>query len=232
MMEKIKEKFYEIFRIKKDNREKVVSVSANADEEKIAKKQVTEENKILKNILIGCLIAIIILVFFVLFFYSINRFEHREVKFTIDTKTMRGKVLYKTSFPLYSEDNKHVADYNFFIRNDPRKLENIPFDGELVLLENMVINSTESFNCDGDGLIAVANLLNPLRVLDVNVIKDENATCDEDGKYMFVQIQNGNTTGIEQFGPACYNLNVNNCEILDVTERFMVEIFVKVGSGL
>ena len=29
-----------------------------------------------------------------------------------------------------------------------------------------------------------------------------------------------------------YNLNVNNCEILKVTERFMVEAFVEVNKNI
>ena len=58
-------------------------------------------------------------------------------------------------------------------------------------------------------------------------MKDENASCDAEGEYMFIQIEEGEETNVEQFGPSCYKLIVSDCEILPVTERFMIEMFVK-----
>ena len=116
--------------------------------------------------------------------------------------------------------------YNIYLRNDPRKL-NVPVDNKINFKENMVINMTEDFNCNGDGIIALANLVKLSELMDIRVIKDPNASCDAEGRYMFVQIQEGDETSIEQFGPACYNLNINNCEILEVTEQLMLEIFFR-----
>ena len=49
---------------------------------------------------------------------------------------------------------------------------------------------------------------------------------------MFVLIQESNRTSIEQFGPACYNINIKNCEILKGTERFMIDTFVEINKIL
>ena len=49
---------------------------------------------------------------------------------------------------------------------------------------------------------------------------------------MFVKLQEANKTSIEQVGPACYNININNCEILEGTERFMIETFVEINKKL
>ena len=91
----------------------------------------------------------------------------------------------------------------------------------------MVIESEEGFNCDGRGIIAVKNLITLYDVVGIDVLKDETASCPEGEEYMFVRIQNGNETSIEQFAPSCYNININNCEILEGTERFMIETFVE-----
>ena len=128
---------------------------------------------------------------------------------------------------MYSKTGAHVADYNFYIRNDPRKLEEVPFEGDLHILDLMVFNTTEDFNCDGDGVIGVANLVKLYQFLETKIMRDENATCDSQGRYMFLNIQPGEETKVTKVGPSCYNLEVNDCEILEVTERFMIETFVK-----
>ena len=58
-------------------------------------------------------------------------------------------------------------------------------------------------------------------------MKDPKADFDPEGRYVFIKIQPGDTTSIEQTGDYCYNLNVNNCEILKVTERFLVETLIE-----
>ena len=41
-----------------------------------------------------------------------------------------------------------------------------------------------------------------------------------------------NETSIEKFGPRCYNVNINNCEILRATERLMLESFIEINKLL
>ena len=221
-----------------EKREKDKELTSKKEDEKITsdckekpatKKEIEVQNKMLRNFFIGIGAFILVIVLVVLFVNSIKHFEYKEVKFNI---VKEGKIIfYNTAFPMYhSVTGQHVADYNFYIRNDPRKLEKIPFNGELVLLDNLVINMTGDFHCDGDGIIAIANLVKLYEVIGTQVMKDENATCDSLGRYMFIQIQPGDETSIEQFGPACYKINVNNCEILEATERFMAETFVKINN--
>ena len=140
-------------------------------------------------------------------------------------------IFYKTAFPYWSQGE--YVPYNIYIRNDPRKLDDIPFEGNLTFGKifkdgsyRFILNSSEEFDCDGDDIIAIANLVN-LKALNIKVAKDVNATCDSDGRYMFVNIQKGETSEIKQVGEACYELYVADCEILEVTERLMVEIFVR-----
>jgi hypothetical protein len=44
---------------------------------------------------------------------------------------------------------------------------------------------------------------------------------------MLVNVVNSTQTNIEQKGTSCYQINVNNCEVLKATEKFMIEVLVK-----
>ena len=190
------------------------------------KKQLKTENKILKNFFLGILVVIILCFVVFLIVNQSKNFEYEGVKFKIVKEG--DLVLYQTSIPVVYEGKE--VPYNFYLRNDPRRLENIPFEGEISLAQILVINSTEGFNCDGDGIIAMANLLNLYKISGINVIKDDNATCDSEGQYGFMKLQEGNETKIEKFGPACYNIYINNCEILQALERLMIESFIEINK--
>lgn len=226
---KSKEKVCEIFKIEK-NGEKTIK-TCGTEETKIANKgQIKSENKMLRNFLIWLGIVVLVFIAVFLIINLTKHFEYRGLNFNV---IKEGEIIfYNAAFPMYSPiTGKHVADYNIYIRNDPRKLEDIPFEGEVKLAEILVINST-GFNCEGDGIIAVQNFVQVFEALEVKVVKDPNATCDYLGRYMFVKLQPGDVTSIEQTGPACYNFNIDSCEILEVTERFIVETLVEVNKLL
>ena len=194
----------------------------------LTKKQIKKENKILRNIFIGIGIIIILIVGLMLFFNSVRHFTYEGVKFEV---VQKGELtLYNTKLPVY-KSGQDYADYNFFLRNDPRELD-VKFEGGITFKKDVVLNSEESFNCDGYGIIAIANLKQLYEVLGSKVIKDENASCDSLGRYMYINLKQGNETKIEQVGFACYNIIINDCEILEGTEKFMVETFIKANEQL
>ena len=197
------------------------------DEPKISKKELERQNKTLKNIFIGLGIFVFVIIIVSLSINSAKHFEYKGVEFNV---IKEGEIIfYNAVFPIYNRiTGKHIIDYNIYLRNNPKKLENIPFEGEVILRKDTVINSTKDFNCDGDGMIAIGNLVQVLETFGTKVVKDPEAGCDAlKGQYVFIQIREGNETSIEQFAPTCYNLYVNNCEILEVTEKFIVELLVK-----
>jgi len=197
-------------------------------EKRIRKKeQIKSEDKILKNLFIGLGIAIIAIVLIVLISNFAKNFEYEGVKFKIIKEG--DLILYQTSIPVIYQEKR--VPYNFYFRNDPRDLgKDIPFEGEIELKQILVLNSTEDFNCGGDGIIAVANLLNLYKISGIDVIKDDEAVCDSEGRYAFMKLQAGNETSIEKFGSACYNVNINNCEILKALERMMLESFIEINK--
>lgn len=218
------------------------SVKEEVKEPVSKEEQIKAQNKILRNILIGIAAFMAGIFLFVIISHSLSRFEYQGVKFEIVRFCDAGPpclVTYRTSLPIKT-DGKNTfvvkpseknADYNFYLRNDPRKLD-VNFTGDLVLKGNMVLNSESDFTCDGKGAIAAANLIQLYEVLGTKVINDENASCDLLGRYMFVQVKPGNQTSVKQFGPGCYNIDIKDCEILEGTEKLMIETFIKVNKDL
>ncbi len=225
--------------VKKSLQEAKEEARGNSSREEQEKSQ----NKILRNILIAIGILMAGVILFMIISYSLSRFEYRGVDFEIVRFCDAGPpclVTYRTSLPVKVLDNATAiivspeekdTDYNFYLRNDPRELD-VDFNGALHFGKIMVLNSEDAFTCNGKGAIAAANLVQLYSVLRTKVINDKNATCDPLERYVFVVVKPGNETRIEEFEPSCYNIYINNCEILEGTERFMIETFVKVNEGL
>lgn len=221
------EKVSEIFEIEKKGKEKIVKKSGNLPLKNITKKELDKENKILRNVLIGIGIILLIVIIITLVVYNSKTIEYKNVEFKkIDYS---GLILYHTSFPL-TYNNKSVI-YNEYLRINPRKtVANVPFEGELAAKDTMVINFEDEFICNGDGVISVVNLRDLYQIIGIKVMTDPNATCDVYGRYMYLNILSGNETKVVQTNTYCYNLYVKDCEILDVTERFMIETLSKINA--
>ncbi len=216
--------------MEKETKEEISNPDGEISEEKNTEEETKKENKIFRGILITMIGFVLMFGAFYFIIHSTNNFSYEGVTFAIDKTAMTGRAVYRTSLPVvYNGTN---TNYNFYLRGDPRALKNINFTGDLVLEKNVVLNMTNDFNCNGDGIIAIANLQNLYNVIGSSIIRDENASCDSKGRYMFVKIREGNETRIEQFGFSCYNIYVKNCEILPATERFMVETLSKVNQAL
>jgi hypothetical protein len=225
-----KEEVSEIFEVEKDGKEKIVEAHGMEEEKTESKDQLKKEKKIF---LIVILAMVGFVALFAVTYFISDSFNHLTVEgvaFTVDKTTMTGKTLYRTFIPVNYNGSK--ANYNFWLRENPQKTNKIPFNGTLLIMRNMVLNQTENFNCDGDGIIGVANILKLYNVLGVNVISDKNATCDSMERYVFLNIKAGNETRIVQTGKTCYEIQVKGCEILPATERYMIETFIQANNYL
>ncbi|MCL5018458.1 MAG: hypothetical protein M1416_01675 [Candidatus Pacearchaeota archaeon] len=230
-----KEKVCEIFEVEKNGEEKIVKSCGIEEEKAPSENQIKKEYKTFKIIIITMLGFILMFLAVLWLINYLNNVNVGGVIFEIDRNAMAGKTLYRTSLPVKGGGmtGEVTADYNFWLRNDPRKLdENIPFQGVLRLRKENVINLEEDFNCEGYGIIAIANLLKLYQIIGGNVIKDENASCDLLGRYGYINILKGNETYIDKSGPACYNIYIKDCEILEGTERFMLEMFIETNKQI
>jgi len=213
------------------NKKKEINKSKGG-EPKISKKELKVQNKILRNVFIGLGVFVSVIIIVALSINSMKHFEYEGVDFNVIKEG--DLIFYNAVFPIHSITGKHIADYNVYLRNNPFELKEVTFDGEVVLREDAVVNMTKNFNCEGDGIIAIANLVQVLEKFGTKAIKDPEAGCDIKGAYTFIQIREGDETSIESFGPpeaSCYNFYVKDCEILEVTEKFIVNLLVKARKG-
>ena len=134
----------------------------NEIEGKSNKNILEKERKQLRNVLLGLGVFVILIVLAVFFINSIKSFEYKGTKFDIVREG--DLILYNTKVALFNENGEHYQNYNFFLRNDPRKSK-VDFNGELELKKLAVINSSGEFNCNGDGIIAVLNLRQLMKFL-------------------------------------------------------------------
>jgi len=220
---KKQEEVCEIVEIK--DKKKQVKFCGKQEEAVSKKGQVKKENKMLRNILIVLGILIVLFIVVIYLFNTAGSFDYRGVKFKM--VKMGDLLLYNTKIPLVSQN----TNYNFYLRNDPRDIEEqVPFDiqQDFIVYKNIVIQSEgeEEFKCEGYGLVATANLISLYKVLGADVIKDENASCDPEHRYMHISLKDGEETRIEQESKSCYTIYIADCEILEGTERMMNEIFV------
>ncbi|MDP2628501.1 MAG: hypothetical protein Q8P15_01230 [Nanoarchaeota archaeon] len=206
------------------------------EEENKEELQRAREDKQLKIFFVGISLVVVAIFVVILVIHGFKNFEQGGVTFNVVKfcDTQPCLTTYQTSFPVLSEGKP--AEYNIYLRNDPRKLkEEIPFEGVITLdipLKQVIVNISdeEIIDCNKDGGIAIGNLNKIFTISGMKVGKDVNATCDPQGRYMFIQIGPGNSTIVEQTGPACYTISVDNCEILKGTERFMVETFERINK--
>jgi len=188
--------------------------------------QIKKNNKLLIGIL--SLLGLILLSFFT-GYYLINSqksFDYKGVEFNI---IQEGKlVFYNTQVPIYDNRGEKISAYNFYLRTDPRKLGKMNFNETIIPMKLMAINYSEEMSCSGYGIIALTNIINLYELIGTKITLDKNATCDSQGRYMFLNFQKTNETSIEKFGKNCYNFNVKDCDIFPPTERLMLDTFIKI----
>lgn len=187
-----------------------------------------EQNKTLAMVFMWIGVAILVFIAVYYFVNSLDYVTYHGVRFK---EAKQGQItFYETTFPMYRNGTK-VADYTFYLRTNPLKIQEVPFNGNLSVQKLVVFNPNDDLNCNGDGIIGVANIVQNLYpYLNVEVIRDVNATCDAQGRYSLINIKVANSTSIEQVGNSCYNINVANCEILPATERYMLEVFDRLNE--
>jgi hypothetical protein len=218
----------EIFNIKKDGEEKTIRKEITEEDKPAPKEQIKKESKIFIGVVI--VMASFVLMFLIgyIIINSINHFQEEGVKFQL---IKMGKLaFYRTTLPVMYNNSK--ADYSFYLRTNPKVLVNVPFNGKIIAKKDMVIAMKDDFRCEGDGVIAAANLVKLYEFIGTKVVRNESFGCDPAGRYMYVNIKAGNETRIVQYGPICYDIEIKDCEILKGTEKFMFETFVEMNKKL
>jgi hypothetical protein len=220
---KKKEKVCETFEITGGKKEKEQISCGEIEVKEGSKSQQKKLNKTFGIVLI--FIGFLVFVFF-FFMYLSNKSNEVSYKDVTYSKVRDGKMdFYHTDFPSVIDGEK--VTYNVYLRNNPLKTAKKVYlnESDLVWKNLVVVNfSSTGTECNGYTLVAQANFNQILKDgMGLTVGRDENASCDSLGRYMYFDMVSGNETKIEKFGPSCYRLEYTDCEALFVTERVLIE---------
>jgi len=215
---------------KKPKKEPVKSKKKVSKESKEEKKLPVnnQENKILKMIFLTVTFVLIIMAGMYFYVQAQNTFHYKNIEFG---KNVIGDItFYETKTLSMASDG---TLFGFRLRTRPSVLENIPFknveDLRLMKVNGYTYEENKSFNCEGDGIIAMANLQRIFEKQGMTLIRDPNSGCDPEGRYNYFTLKYGDSTQIKEVGPNCYDIVIsgddNQCQILQATEKLMVEVY-------
>jgi len=219
----MKEKKQEKNKVKKERGKKVGKPKEKVEPINNQKKNQDKESKLIKKVIIICGIVLVLVLFSYAFYNSLRFHNYKGVEF--ETVNYGELILQQTSIPVIYQGSE--VPYNFYLRTPIPKLKKVPFKNlenfYLMKISGFRLDST--FDCDGDQTIALANLANLHTQMGIQFVQDQNATCDE--RYNLFILKEGNKTEINEIQPNCYEVLINNCEILPATEKIMLEMFVR-----
>jgi hypothetical protein len=153
-------------------------------------------------------------------------FSKEESGGIVEYKTLLGYAVGGESRPLTLQ-----------LRTDPEKLEKIPADADIKLLKNTLVSlAPEIVNCSNiyPTLIDLSMTLTTfgttpkIATTDRDLAIEKNVTladCRSSLNQTVIILQRGNQTQVVQefFFTNCYYIEVNNCEIREGYERFLLE---------
>ena len=187
--------------------------------------------------LIFVFMAILIAAIFLSYWFSreIKQFNYAGLEF--EKVKIGSLVLYQTKFPLRDVTGDIAKYMPFYFREDPRKLKGMQVEGNIRLKTNVAIAANADIveKCP-DSILSGTSLalyLNNLGITsfgattnktEAEEYKRNYVNCNNTEKYSILIFQNGNESKIKKEGD-CYMLYVKNCEIMNVTERFMIGVY-------
>lgn len=208
------------------------------DEGPVTKK--SNKNTQLAIILFFLAIIIIAVLVSIFFMNSSQKFVYNKLDFT---KTKTGDIVFYTaSVPLTNSEGQVYGEYQLRLREDPRKQEPIPVnisDGQILFNRKNVTY----ISLKGDGPICENNVISVVSLTDFlynfggidikgaldneSLALTENltfASCVNNPNNTVISVSPGNVTEITKINNNCYVLKYKDCEINNVTERFVTAI--------
>jgi hypothetical protein len=191
-------------------------------------------------VLMACVLLIVVFVPLIKYQF-INKFVYAELEFQ---KTQADDLLfYSTRIPVSDAFNTKIIG-TFFInfRNDPRKLKDVETDIKTGIptfnkKEVVYISTGEMTRNCAEGTAAVLTLsgfLKQFALMNVSgAISDEKIAIENNFPYIdcensklntVINLIEGNETKITQVNSNCYTLEFKDCEVMKVSEKFILEI--------
>lgn len=179
----------------------------------------------------------------------INKFDYKGMEFQ---KTKLGDlVFYSVKFPVVSATGQVTGDYSMNFRNDPRKLEEIPSNipnNEITFIKRSVggynpvyISLNPNMELCEDTNLALITFSGFLRDSGLEVrsaTTNKNYSEEMDIPYKdcgfssdtIIKIDSADESSISKIMDNCYDIKYKDCEIIEVTERFMLIMLEEYAS--
>jgi hypothetical protein len=134
--------------------------------------------------------------------------------------------IYRAYIPLAS-DLGGATKYGVSLHNDPRKLSRkVPLEGGDVSLKQYVVVGYYAGDrtCE-ENLLAARKKFNEIlsEGIGLTLVETDVAFCGSGTESIYISVEAGDKTRIEKIGESCYILEFADCEVLEVTERFLLE---------
>lgn len=158
-------------------------------------------------------------------------------------KTKAGDMIYySTRLPVADQYGKVVDSFFINLRNDPRELNKTDFKLTTGIptfnKEKTVYLSIGEMNrncVEGSAAtLTLAGFLRQFALMNVSagmsnekIANESNfpyITCENSRMNTVINIIEGNTTRVEQINSNCYELEYANCDVLKISERFVLEV--------
>lgn len=221
--------------MKKEKKQK--EAAENGVDENVLEKEKSEKrsemDKQLKWV-IGMMIAVVVIAIIIYFIVQgKSKFYYGGLDFE---KVMYDKLLlYHAKIPITSQTGAVVANYNLFLRNDPRHLEDINVSGKIRLKTKTIVSldPEAETGCTDAGLtgasffsfLKYAGIQAGLAYSDKNyslLMNKSFVNCDTNTSASVIMIEKGDRNEVRQEKQDCYVIEFKDCDILKATERFMV----------
>jgi hypothetical protein len=207
---------------------------------KLTAKEKQNHQLIWAIVLMISVIAIVILVPLIKYQF-INKFVYANLDFQ---KTQAGDtIFYSTRIPVGDANGNVIGSFFINFHNDPRKLKDIGYKDTTTIPtfkrdKTVYISTGEMTRNCAEGTAAMLTLSGFLRqfaLMNISAgisnekIANETGfpyiTCtDNPNQNTIINIFEGTKTEITQLDFDCYDLIFKDCEVMKVTERFILEI--------
>ena len=211
-------------------------------EMRVGKKQRDKENRQL--IWFFVVVALVFVSFLGTYFYVQNLKTFNFAGAEWAREDYNGLELYHGRFPIIYK-NEFVANYNSYLRNDPRE-NNVPAEIEVRFYPEIIIsNSPNAAECSGAGRITgdlgmllgalpwVTNVTGAVRDKGVaSELNLEQADCSlaKDKTVIIIQKSEFPEVIQDKFNQKCYIIKVGECENVLAVERFIIEIINQMSN--
>lgn len=219
--------------------ENILEIPENLDN-KTKKKQ---NKQIAFAIILMSVLIILLIMIPVLYQKYFTSFNYRGIPFQI---TKLGELeFYSVKIPTTDIQGQVVGEYLINLRLDPRNLPNVSVDipGDIITFKKnntVYITLNPNMNKCEDSILAISDLsgfisgFGGMKVKGAssnkNYSKENNfpyVNCNTHKNNTVIYINSGNQTSIEKTGTNCYELTYKNCEILEVSEKFILIVLEK-----